>query len=561
MDLQRSKSLVLSRALLALVLSPLVACVGEIGSGASDGDGDGPGSDPERETSVDCTQRQPGAAPMRRLTHVEYDNTVRDLLGDDSRPSTAFSKEEIVLGFDNSATQRTMSAELAEQYLLAAERLAERATSERLDEIAPCGSGESDVTCGRRFVADFARRAYRRPVSDAERDALMTTFDAGAEEGGYAEGIAYTLTRILQSASFLYRVELAGEPGPDEVIQLDGWEVASRLSYLFWQTMPDETLFAAAEADALSTKEAIAAQARRMIADPRARPAVLHFYEQWLQLDAIDRMVKNTDLYPAYSDALKPAMKEETRRFVEHLVWESNGTVADLLTAPYTFVDADLAGLYGVTPPSGDGFARVDLDPSQRAGILTQLGVLASNAKASQTSPIKRGLFVRQQLLCEPLPPPPPGADTPVPEPREGQTTRERFAAHTASPACAGCHTLIDPIGFGFEHYDAIGQYRTTDGGVVVDATGAVADEGIGAFEGAVELASKVAASPKYQACAATQWFRFASGREDTAEDVCTLDTLSGIVESEGTTLVDLLVGLTQTDAFMYRSTKDGESK
>ncbi|HMI86405.1 MAG TPA: DUF1592 domain-containing protein [Polyangiaceae bacterium] len=525
------------------------------GSGAdagSDAEND-TGSDGAGTDSTSCSTIHPGASPLRRLTRTEYDNTVRDLLGDTSQPARSFPTEEIALGFDNSATARGVTDALIEHYMLAAEGLAMRASARA--DLLPCDPAVAgEASCADVFIRSFGPNAYRRPLDADEIRELQTSFDDGRRTGTFQSGVRFVIERVLQSPSFLYRVEL-GEAGVPASLpaKLTGWERASRLSYFLWQTMPDRSLFAAAAAGELATKEQVLAEARRMLGDPKARPTLAKFADQWLLLDNIDSVVKDTVQFPEFTRALPALLKEETRRFVADVVWDRGGGLTMLLTAPYTFVTRETAPLYGVAPPPGADFVRVDLDKSQRSGIMTQLAFLNFAAKPNQTSPVRRGLFVRTNLMCDPPSSPPPEINVTVPEPQPGQTGRERFAAHTANAACAGCHRDMDPIGFGFEQYDAIGRFRDVDAQRPIDASGEVMGSPIGKFVGAVELARKLSESQEVRQCLGKQWFRFAFGREESPDDDCALAGLYGAVSNDGASIQSLVLAITQTDTFLYR--------
>jgi hypothetical protein len=299
-----------------------------------------------------------------------------------------------------------------------------------------------------------------------------------------------------------------------------------------------------------------------MLADPKARVAISDFYNQWMGTSRLDVTSKNTSMFPGYSPALRDAMARELPAFVEHLLWTGDHKLQTLLTDPVAFVSGPLAQVYGVTAPANSATTpqRVMLPATQnRAGILTQAGFLAVQAHPDQTSPVLRGKFIRTKLLCQPPPPPPADADITPPSVTEGGTARERFSAHlTAGTSCNACHQLMDPIGFAFENFDAMGQYRSSEAGKPIDASGQVlgaTDPNLaGAFTGARELASKLAGSAQVRDCLATQWFRFAAGRGEESADACSIARLQeSFAASEGD-LVELVVGMTQTDAFLYRA-------
>jgi hypothetical protein len=538
----------------------LAACVGSIGDQSSGPAGDGPGS----SSSPICTDGKvrPGRSPIRRMTRIEFDNTVHDLLGDTRKLGSAFAPEEESLGFDNNADALTMSNLLAEQIMDAAETLSTDAVK-HLDTIAPkCDvTAEGADACAKKFIASFGKRAWRRPLEDAESAELFDLYTKGkAPTGVHEDGISLVIQRMLQSPFFLYRIE-RGQPGTEQdgAIRLTGPETASRLSYLLWSTMPDDALLADADAGKLDTKEGIAEVARRLLKDPRAKVAVANFHAQWLELPKLDTIAKDPTMFPEFDASLRTALETETSKFIDSVFWDS-GKFEDVLLAPYTFVDAKVAGFYGMDPPTSSGFVKVATDPAKRAGILTQGSLLAIRAKSNQSSPIHRGKFVREKLLCQMLPPPPADLVIVPPDLDPKLTTRERFAAHDSNPACSGCHHLMDPIGLGFEHYDAIGRWRDNENGLPIDATGQILDsEDVdGKFDGARDLAQRLAKSQQVQSCMVTQWFRFAYGRGESEDDACSIQAVNQMFQSSGGDMRELLVALTQTDAFRYRTIVGG---
>jgi hypothetical protein len=318
--------------------------------------------------------------------------------------------------------------------------------------------------------------------------------------------------------------------------------------------MPDEPLFAAAAAGQLATPEQIAAQARRMLDDPKAREAVANFHQQWLDYNRIANVTKDATLFPEWTPGIAGLMREEAQAFLDDAVFGANGSLASLLTSSSGFLNADLAAFYGVVGPTGAQFEPVALDPMQRAGVLTLGSLLTINAHSNQTSPVHRGLLVRERFLCDPVPPPPPDVMVQAPAPNPDSTARERFAEHSVNPACGGCHSLMDPLGFGFENYDAMGRFRTEENGLPIDATGSITASDVdGPYVGVIELAGKLAASQDVESCYVKQWFRYGYGRGETVTDSCSLATLSDRFSAAQGNIKELLVALTQTDAFLYR--------
>lgn len=509
---------------------------------------------PTGTTSCGATP-QPGASPIRRMTRVEYNNTVRDLLGDDSSPAEAFALDEEALGFNNNAASLSTSSVLAEKYMIAAESVAQRATAS-MDSLVSCDPGAiGEEACALEFIADFGKRAFRRPLSETETGIFQEQFANGLQAGGFVDGIQRVIELALQSPAFLYRVEF-GEAGAAAggAVRLTNYETASRLSYMLWESMPDDALFAAADRGELSTAAQVEAQARRMLEDSRARDTVANFHMQWLDYDRMASVTKNSDVYPSWSRDIGELMTEEIRAFLDAAVFSADGGLNALLTSPTTFVNDTLADFYGIAEPGSDQMQSVALDPAQRAGVLSLGALMAINAHEDQASPVHRGQMVREQFLCTPLPPPPPGLVIEAPEPDPNATTRERFAQHSEDAACVGCHTLIDPIGFGFENFDGLGRFREEENGQPVDSLGELTATDVnGPFNGVVELANKLASSEQVKECYATQWFRFAYGRGETDADSCVLDNLTTGFTTTGGDIKELLVALTQTDAFLFR--------
>ena len=504
-----------------------------------------------------CVTPAVGPAPLRRLTSREYDNAVADLLGDTTHPATNFPADNRVGFFDNTATAQTVPVLLAEKYLESAAKLAHGVAS--ISTLVGCDVNGADATaCVDRFIQKFGRRAYRRPLESDEAASLRAIFDSTRAAADAETGVRGVVAAVLVSPHFLFRPEQGGAPASiASAKQLTPFELASRLAGLLWSSIPDELLLDAAATGQLATREQVAAQAERMLADPRARPATTAFYEQWLGAQLLTTTTKDAALYPDFDESLRRAMQEETRRFVEHVLWEGDAKSTTLFAAAFTFVNARLARHYGVPGPADDAtFQRVALDATQRAGLLTHAGFLTTLASPTEPSPFKRGAWVRRRLLCQDLPDPP--NDVPeLPEPQPGVSLRERAAAHSSAPACSGCHQLIDGLGFGLEQYDALGRFRTMVEGKPIDSSGNVTstEDSDGAFVGGAELAARLSSSKQAQRCVATQWLRYALARRETDDDACALEALQAAFLASGGDLKRLLVELTQTDAFWsYRA-------
>jgi hypothetical protein len=492
--------------------------------------------------------------------------TVNDLLGVDTKMvAMNFPPDQLLAtqgaGFSNNADALVVSDTLARAYQTAAETFAAQAVA-NLAPLLGCDPATGDA-CAKTFIASFGRRAFRRPMTADEQTAYFTLFKTGstAPEGTtFADGISLVLQTFLQSPNFLYRVEHGAPATPTAAVApVTSFEMATRLSYFFWGTGPDNMLLDLAQANQLQTPAQVQMAITTLLKSPRAQSAVSNFHNEWLSLLAITGVTKDATMFPDWTPAIALDMNNEAQTFADQVFW-NDGKSDTLFNAPYTFVNAELAKFYGMPAPTGSGFVKVNVDPSRRLGMMMMGGILAFNAKPNQTSPVHRGKFVREQLLCGTVPPPPANVVITPPQVTPGSTTRQRFAQHEKDPTCAGCHVLMDGMGLGFEHYDPTGRWRDTDQGLPVDDSGNVVGttDVNGAFHGGVELAGKFATSQQVRECVVKQWFRAANGRAEDTGDACTLATLNQSFEQSGHDMRDLRVKIATSDAFMYRSMAGG---
>lgn len=424
------------------------------------------------------------------------------------------------------------------------------------DGVGPGSAGEAEA---RAWVTRFGARAFRRPLTTQEVDSFTALFTQGPELVGsgddFADGVRLVLTAILQSPAFLYRVEASATPDGSGAIPLDDWELASKLSYALWGTMPDEALFTLAAQGGLSDAAQLRQVARDMLADERATTAVADFHDQLLQWDKVANVVKDTDNFPMY-DADTPAyLREEAERFVDAVVWDEGGGVHELYGADWTVGNRAVAALYGIPGPADDDtWERLALDPSRRAGLLTQPWFLATNADSTTPSIIHRGVFVNRQVLCVDIPDPPPMVPA-LPAAEEGQTNRERVEAHTGEGTCgAGCHSgVINPPGYALESYDALGMWRDTDNGQPVDAASSYAfSDREYSWTTGVEFAAIVAAHPGTHTCYSTRWLEYLLARAATEADGARVAPLAE-ASAAGASVQELIVELVADDSFRYR--------
>lgn len=480
-----------------------------------------------------------------------YNSVLNLECGDAESPAAAFPSETRPkgYGYDNHAASAIVSSTHVEMYLRAAEALSERVLRDP-SAVLPCDPDTiGEEACLTALIEGFGRRAWRRPLTDAQVERLLTRALA---EDSFDDGVALVVQALLTSPYFLYRSEL-GEGGAGGFYVLTDHEIAAALSYTLWGTTPDEALLDAADAGELRTAEQREAAARRLLADPRARAHLQDFAVMWLEIESNETASKASwveDDFPA----LREDMEAEVRAFFEHVVFDGAGTVDSLLTSRTTFVDADLAELYGLTGVTGQSLQEVTLPDGQRGGVLGLGAVLSATSHSDSSSPILRGLFVRERLLCQPLGTPP--ADVPaIPEIDEDATTRERFEQHTSDPVCASCHQYIDPVGFGFEAYDAVGRYREEEGGKPVDASGDMVDvETMGAgthapFFTLGELGGILAESDAAQTCFTRNVWRFTMGVEEETGDLCAIEALT----AQSADVQDLLIQLVTSPEFVQR--------
>lgn len=493
---------------------------------------------------------QAGLAPLRRLSHEQYANTIRDLLGVSDPTLADLPVDEGAGGFYSNVIAPI--SELAiEKYRSAAEVLAARAAA-NLPALVPCDPEADPVACGEHFIAAFGPRAYRRPLTAAETTRYRALFAVARTQTDFRGAVRAVVQTMLQSIHFLYRFEPPA--GSGRVVPIPPYAMASRLSYFLWNTMPDQHLFEAAAANRLSTLEEVGAQAARMVADRRFSDAAVSFHLQWLEVSELAGKEKRKSLHPLWGEETRAAMREETVRFVEDVLKAGDGRLETLLTAPYSIAGGPLLKLYGVANPK-PGWQRVEHDPTKRAGLLTQASVMTVHAHWDKSSLVHRGKLIREKLLCEVLPPPPPEVNNTLPPADSKVSTRERFEDHRADVSCAQCHRLIDPLGAPFEMFDAIGNLRTKDGPNPIDSegelTGTRASDG--PVKNAVELARRLATADEVRQCVARQWLRFALGREEAPAEATSLAAALKAFRASDYRIPALVVAIAKTDAFRYQ--------
>lgn len=522
---------------------------------------------------------------LKRLTAEQYNNTISDLFSVAGVEAVVFPFELDVDGFDNNTAVNNATPTLVETYFEAGFVVAET-VARVADDILDCKPVTSD--CAKAYLLETARRAWRRDLSSDELALLQSQFDEDARSFEWRGALELGLAYILQVPDFLYFPEFGFESGSTADgtrIELNSYEVAARLSYLIWNSTPDERLLELAKEDKLRDRQEVIQQAWRMLGDLKAQRGVLGFYKQLLELDKIGTTSLDFSVYLTHLEGdggsdylhqiLQPAMRFEPEILVVDEVFRGSGQLSGLLTANHSYVSESLAELYGVeidenseavywqsqfsdtvTNYHENTFYKTELDPTQRSGVLTMLGFLNSHAKLTHPSPVLRGVFVQERFLCTP-PPPPPGDVPALEDTNNGQaprTNRERYANHTENPACFSCHEGIDGIGFTFENYDALGMWRDTDNGYPVDATGKLINTDVdGPVQNAVAMTQALAQSQTVHNCHVKQWFRYAFGRSETYLDRPYLDFVSEGFWASGGDIAELIVNIAGSKSFLTR--------
>ena len=508
--------------------------------------------------------------PIRRLTHAQYDNSVRDLLGDRTRPSRNFPPEDYVNGYTNQALSQAITPALAEAYSQAAENLA-RTAFRYGDEsgLIPCEPSEpADRSCALAFVQEFGMRAYRRPLEAPETESLTKLLvNWAAREQSFEAGASMVIEAVLQSPAFLFMAPRGAES------PLKQFEIISRLAFALWDTLPDDELFDLASRGELNSEVAINRLARRMLTRSAARDAFDRFFAQWMRFDRLLDSVKDRNRYRNFSSEVAESMAEESRRLFRHLVW-NDIDFREFFTADYTFLDDFLTEIYNLPDPVAPfGMTRYP-DDSLRGGILGHGTFLAQTGKPINTSPTERGLFVREHFLCQSIPPPPPGVDASLPPLSLGgtpMTARQTMTTlHAAEESCASCHKLVDPIGFGFEHFNTVGAYRQSEPVRVeptpqqerqglkaetyelpIDSTGYIAGIADSTFRSPREAGRVLAGSVACQKCVVKQLFRYLYGRHETKEDADSLDRAYNRFRESGYLFRELILALVVSEEFL----------
>jgi hypothetical protein len=521
------------------------------GSGPSGGAAAGPGAGFEPPTPEQL-EAQPPSPSLRRLTLSQYRESVRDLLAvtPDTGKLTPLAPINGLRALAASAL--TLPEKDVEAFATLADSLSAQVFADVAGRQKLTGCDGKQSACAQGFVASFGRRAFRRPLTADERARYLALLNKATQATGDGWlGLQVVVNALLQSPNMLYRSEL-GEPDPAAPGQrrLSDLELASRLSFFLWNSAPDAELLDAAESGALATKEGLSAQAKRLLAAPRAAEASEELFSDYLQLDALDALAKLPETYPQATPALAAAMKEETLTGLRELLFLRGADFRTAFTSTKTFVNADLAKLYGLRAPNAAGFSEVELPAKgPRAGLVLQAGFLALHSHPSRSSPTLRGKFIRESLLCLSIPPPPPDVETALPNTGAATTARQKLSIHREQAKCAGCHGLMDPMGLALENFDGIGAYRETESGLPIDASGELDDATFQDARGFVAVLAEHEALPL---CFAKTALRYARGALEHSSEEPSIAALNTRFEAGGFRVADLLLAIATDRSFRY---------
>jgi hypothetical protein len=554
----------------ALALAALAVAVGCAGKARTPGDGSGGTvgsvgsggtmgtSNPPTGTAPVPAQFAPGPANLRRLTLVQYRNSVADLLGAGVTVSADFEGDTSLSGFASiGAALVSLSPHIIEQFETSALSLAHQALSDPAGRVALVGCNPTTATddaCTQKFITTFGRRAWRRPLA-ADEVATYTGVAKSAQTSlnSFFGGLEYGLAGLLESPHFLYREEL-GTPDATAAGRLvfNDYELASRLSFFLWNTTPDDALLDAADAQQLTHGTGFSTQVQRLLTSPRAVVGVQNFFTEYYRLAELDSLPQLPSVFPKKTDTLGPAMRQETLRFLTDIAVTRDADLRELFVSPTTFVNGELASLYGLPAVAGTDFVKTTLpDSGLRVGYLGQGSFLALNAHSNVTSPTYRGKFIREMLMCQTVPPPPMNVP-PLPDDSASptkQTMRQKLTIHRQVEPCKTCHTLMDPLGLTFENFDGVGAFRTMDAGQVIDASGDL--DGV-AVNGPRELAKALHDNASVPVCLARNLYRYVVGHVETAGEEPAIQQLATGFQGGSYQFSALVAGMVKSPGFVF---------
>jgi hypothetical protein len=506
-----------------------------------------------------CNPQDPRLSSTRvwRLTQPQLKNTLVDTFGYSGKVVDSLPDDSRLDGYANHPDGLGISSLLADYYFRAADEVAAEIVATSASFLK-CPLASLDSTCLTTFLNDYGSRAWRRPLSDDERNKLTQLYTTVSQANGNDLGLRMVVQGLLLSPNSLYRTELGSTAAPGTTTKMTGYEIASALSYTLWDAPPDAPLLESAAAGMLEDPATLVGQARRLLSiTERVAPSLHSFIQQWLQIDQLDRVQKDSTLYPTYTPAVVQALTDETNAFVDSVVFDAAGdrSLRTLLDASYGYANEATASIYGVAA-TGTALSKVALDPKQRRGLLTEAGFLAGHSYSNSTGLVGRGRFIRESVLCAPVPPPPGNFMFDPAVITDDMTERQKFEIHRKNPACAACHALFDPIGIAIQNYDPIGQYRTMDKGKPIDPSGQIplADgTTIVKFSDYVDLLTQLSARSDVYDCFASQYLEYSMGRTADELDACDVQATAKAFGTSGYRIDDLVLAVVGLPTFVTR--------
>jgi hypothetical protein len=542
----------------------LASCTGSIGENSHGGpSGSGGGSGTSTGAGGGSTGGSippppakfvPQTAGLRRLTIPQYQNSVHDVLGTGINIITDFEPDTVLSGFASLGAARVgLSPTIVEEFEASALDIAKQALSNAATRAALVGctpAGVTDDACSKQFLQKIGRRAWRRSLTDEEAARYVAVANnAQTVVNDFYGGLQYGLAGVLMSPHFLYREELGSTDPTDATrVVFSDSELATRLSYFLWNTTPDDQLLAAADARQLTQAGGLTAQTTRLLGSDRVAAAMKSFFSEMYRLADLDSLGQLASIFPQMTLTIGPAMREETLEFLNDIAFVRKADFRDVFDASTTFVNKELAKLYGLPAPAGNGFVATTLPASgMRVGLLGQASFLALNSQPNRSSPTKRGKFIREMLLCQDIPAPPPNVPA-FPEAAPG-TVRQRLTAHRMNPACFSCHQVMDPVGLGLENFDGIGAFRTLDDGQPIDASGDL--DGV-AFTGPRDLATALKNDPDSSTCIARNVYRYAVAHIEADGEQGSVAALAKSFQDNQYRFQALLDAVVKSPGFVY---------
>jgi len=510
-----------------------------------------------RPNDLTCNPNVIGRVGIHQLNSHEYNNVIRDLTGIDSKPASALPKDPYTGFFSNIAASLTVDMARAQIYFDLGIKILDQVFSQNYGQIVTCNPATSGARpCADKVITEFGLKAFRRPMLADEKITYLTLFDnlyasfpAGTSGNKFDESLKGALHAMLIAPQFIYRIIEVPSTEPGYVKTLTPYELASRLSFFIWGSIPDATLFSLAANGTILENGVLLAQVDRMLKDPKSSHIANTFGSQWLELEALNSANPDPSVYPEFNESLRQSMMTESKLLLNDII-QKDGTPYLLLNADYTYLNRQLASFYQVGGVGTDQFIKVSIANTPRVGIITHGSLLTANARTNESSIVHRGLWAINRILCSPVGAPPQDVDTTLPPQTASTNPRKSLEAHISAPECAGCHRQIDPVGYGLENFDGIGKYRTHyRNGDIVNSSGEFADGG--SFTTAREMSRLLIQNPKFKTCYSRNLVTFSLGRLLNENDKCFADSIGRVTVSPTGKFSDLVKSIVTSEQFL----------